>query len=199
MSSTYIKRASVFFVSLSVVLMFDLVSVPPVAALTLYPGESATFRYITEPLAEDAAYITLFFPKLYAETTDPILQFIAAADVTVAPPTTPTDPIAELVFWFDSFELVTDRLITVPVDIHVPGYKVYEVTLVPQPGELVSFTLDTIVLSLYNDKWQLLAALSGELIPPPSAVPEPGTLFLLGSGLAGLGIHRYRRWKRGPR
>jgi hypothetical protein len=65
-------------------------------------------------------------------------------------------------------------------------------------GSLFFLSEDPVDLSLLSFIWDVsleldVKGLNAEVIYPTSDVPEPGTLFLLGSGLIGFGLSRRRR------
>ena len=70
----------------------------------------------------------------------------------------------------------------------LPGSLVNGALLDGGSNALISNSLTTNILGQYNFQVR-----NGEVEPPPSTVPEPGTLLLLGSGLAGLAFYRRKR------
>jgi hypothetical protein len=63
-------------------------------------------------------------------------------------------------------------------------------------GNYVLAWEDRLGLGKSPDYDELIVEVSGVGDAPPPAVPEPGTLLLLGTGLAGLACHRFRRRKK---
>jgi len=72
----------------------------------------------------------------------------------------------------------------------LPGSLVNGALVDGGPNALISDSLNSNILGQYNFQVR-----SGQVVEPPSSVPEPGTLLLLGSGLAGLALYRRRKNK----
>lgn len=180
------------FVKMLCVVMLVLGCVIPAGATMFTEGDSATFSFdfsssspgppyddVHPSVTFDAwSYTGNYTITFFDDWSNPGLSTFAQAYVAWGTP----GPLPREQWTIDYYSWPTTRPVLS--------------TLVYGTFTLGAGSLDLTAIALAMSVGSTLTPfIQGEAGTP---VPEPGTLLLLGSGLAGLGIHRHRRWKRGP-